>query len=326
MFEVNQSKIIPIKRNELFNIKDDFKRWLISEDLTKETIRNLISQYSDFSLYCSQRNILITDLDISIAREYMTGLKNKISAQTGKSLSAATRVKHYYCLKRLSMFLREIGLISVDFMEGIRKPQPKQPVIHGFTEEQLQAILNASTKLRTSSQYNDRTALLLYLLASTGLRINEALNLKVNDVDHNQFMMIVLGKGNKEREVPFGFSLSQLITTYLSKYDIKDNQYIFASRYGKPLAPSSIRDILRKTKKSLGPYLNIDTIRVSPHTFRHTFAKLWILKGGNTIALSRIMGHSSTSTTDKYVRLWGIDLKQSYDLCNPCGNINVPQL
>lgn len=65
-------------------------------------------------------------------------------------------------------------------------------------------------------------------------------------------------------------------------------------------------------------------MRVSPHTFRHTFARLWVVNGGNTIALSRIMGHTSTRMTDKYVSLWGIDLSSSYDLCNPCGNISVP--
>lgn len=55
-------------------------------------------------------------------------------------------------------------------------------------------------------------------------------------------------------------------------------------------------------------------MRVSPHTFRHTFARLWVVKGGNTIALSRIMGHTSTAMTAKYVRLWGIDLNQAYDI------------
>lgn len=301
-----------------------FKMWLLSDDLTPETVRNFITQFREFSVFCNYKGVTIGDLQVNVAREYMVHLLDRPNQHTGKPLSAGTRAKHYYFLKRLDKYLNEHGMISKSIVQGIRPPRRRQAVIQGFSAEQLQAIINAVRDLRTSPYYKDRTGLLIYFLASTGLRIGEALNVRVNSFDHIRRIVLVLGKGDREREVPYSREVSALVQKYIEKYQIGREDLLFASRYGRPLAQSTVRDVLRKAAKMLGSQLDIDRMRVSPHTFRHTFARLWVIKGGNTIALSRIMGHTSTSMTDKYVRLWGIDLNQSYDLCNPCSDIEPP--
>ncbi|WP_342480012.1 tyrosine-type recombinase/integrase [Paenibacillus sp. FSL L8-0340] len=309
----------------MITLADEFEKWLRSEGLSKEGIRNLVSQYYEFCSYCADRMIKISDLCVSVTRDYILWLNERPNYHNGQPLSTGTKAKHFTCLWRISSFLMEHGLIKTSLLGEIRRPRRQKPVIHSFSTEQLQAIMDTIRDMRANPKFKERMALLVYLLASTGLRIEEARNLRLSVFDHYLRRMIVLGKGNKEREVPFSEILSDWILDYAYRYNLGQDDLLFASRYNKPLASSTIRDALRKTGKALGTHLNIDRMRVSPHTFRHTFARSWVTKGGNTLALTRILGHSSTAMTLNYVRLWGVDLNQAYDQCDPCGDIKVPR-
>lgn len=303
-------------------IIEDFEKYLQSENMTAGTIRNVLSNYREFECFCLDNGTTITRAGVSTCREYLSWLAKRPNYHNGKPLSSSTRAKHYDSLKRLELFLIEKG-IGGPLVTGITRPAPKQKTIQGFSADQVQAILDAVRHTRQSEQYKDRLTLLIFTLVNTGLRISEVLALKPNNIDHNKRTMVVTGKGNKERDVPLSRLLSMHIRSYIEQYHIERDGYLFASRYGRPLSPASIRDILRSVRKRLGPELEMDTLRVSPHTFRHTFAKLWVTRGGNTIALSRIMGHTTTAMTDRYVRLWGIDLLDAYDLCDPCRDIKI---
>lgn len=309
----------------MIELANEFEKWLRSEGLSKEGIRNLVSQYYEFCSYCFDRGIETAELNVSVTRDYILWLDERPNYHNGRPLSSATQAKHFTCLWRISSFMMERGLIKSSLIEGIRRPRRQKPVIHSFSTEQLQAIMDAIRDMRSNPQFKERMALLVYLLASTGLRIEEARNLRLNVFDHNLRRLIVLGKGNKEREVPFSEVLSEWILDYAYRYHIGRGDFLFASRYNRPMASSTIRDALRKTGKVLGCHLNIDRMRVSPHTFRHTFARSWVTKGGSTIALTRILGHSTTEMTMNYVRLWGVDLNQAYDNCNPCSEIVLPK-
>lgn len=303
----------------------DYNRWLKSENLSSGTIRNHLSILHEFEKFCVVKRISINDLSVSTVRDYMAWLAERPSYQSGKQLATGTRAKHYDSLKRLSYYLIERGLLTRSLTDGVRRPIPRYAVVHSFSQQQIQAILDAVKMTRSGPQYQERTVMLLFTLISTGIRISEVLRLKPEEIDLNRRMMTVLGKGNKEREVPLSWELTKALSEYIEKYRIERQGYLFASRYGKPLASSSIRDILRRVRLKIGPEHDLDRLRVSPHTFRHSFAKLWVVKGGNTIALSRILGHTGTQMTDKYVRLWGVDLNDSYDICNPCAGIKMPK-
>lgn len=305
-------------------LENEFHKWNLSENLTTGSIRNLDSFYKEFSKFCTNREIDITRVNSMVAREYMAWLAERPNQHNGKPLSMGTRAKKYDYLKRFGVFLAERNLLQDrSLVEGLRRPIPRYKAIQGFSAQQVQLILETVRTTRSTPKYQDRLVLLIYTLVCTGVRISEALQLTPAIIDHNRRIMVVVGKGNKEREIPLSFDLLNALTEFVEKYKIDRKSFIFASRYGKPLSAASIRDVLRRIRKSLDSELDIDRMRVSPHTFRHTFARLWVVKGGNTIALSRILGHSSTQMTDNYVRLWGIDLNQSYDQCNPCEGIKI---
>lgn len=317
---------IRVSKIQLIDLQDEFMHWLLTEGIAPESLRNHIFQFQEFCRFCEAWGVILSGLRIQVCRDYFLWLSQRPNHHTGATLSPGTRAKHYNTLVRLDGFLLEQNLLAESMMNGIRRPKGRKTVIYGFSADQLQALMHAVRQTRAKERYKDRMTLIIYTLASTGLRISEILKMSVNDMDHNRRVIVVLGKGDKEREVPFSRSLSRMVKQYIEKYGLTKDNFIFASRYGKPLASSSIRDALRKAKKQLGSAYDMDRMRVSPHTLRHTFAKLWVTKGGNTIALSRILGHSSIITTDKYVQLWGIDLGESYDMCNPCGGIEVPEI
>ncbi|MEK3756713.1 tyrosine-type recombinase/integrase [Bacillus sp. FSL K6-6483] len=308
------------------HLENDFLSWIVSEGLLPSNLPYFRSRFREFASYCEDNNIAVESINVEVSRGYMTWLAQRPNKQKpGQLLSTSTRAKHYDFLIHLGNFLGERKIISdPNITKGIRRPVPRQTTIQSFTPEQLQAIFDEIRNVRTTPQYKERFVMLLYTLVSTGLRTTEALQLQPINFDHELRRLRVVGKGNKEREVPFSVEFSLMLQRYIQKYHIGRTDFIFASRYGRPLSPASVRDALRRVKKSLGAKHGIDRMRVSPHTFRHTFARLWVVKGGNTIALSRIMGHTSTNMTDKYVRLWGVDLNQAYDLCDPCSDIEIP--
>ncbi|GIP17747.1 tyrosine recombinase XerC [Paenibacillus montaniterrae] len=308
----------------MIQYEDDFCNWLKSDNLTDGTIRNLRFAFVEFARFCLEIGVDFDTLSVDVSRQYMIRLNERPSYQKpNQLLSKSTILKHFQFLKKLERYLNEKGLYIGILVGDIRRPQPRKTVINGFTAEQLQAIIDAVRETRKDEYYRDRMTLILYLLASTGLRIGEALRLNISDFDFKYRVMLVLGKGDKERIVPFSPELRELLQIYIQKYNLNKDDLLFASRYGKPLSPATIRDALRVAKRRLGTKYNIDQMRVSPHTFRHTFAKLWVVNDGNQIALSRIMGHESMAMTNKYVQLWSVDLTDAYDTCNPCKNIKI---
>ncbi|OKP95409.1 tyrosine-type recombinase/integrase [Paenibacillus sp. P46E] len=306
-------------------MEDEFIEWIRSESAAASTLPYWASRYREFMKFCRTEGIDVKELNVETSRKYMIFTLERPNYQTGGEVSSATRAKHYDFLTAFSRFLNEKGILNnCHLTEGIKRPRPRYKVINSLSQEQLHAVLQTVKNIRISKSSRERIALLIFLISSTGLRVGEALPVKPIDFDFNRRIVTVNGKGNREREVPFGFELSYLIQKYIEENQIKENSYLWVTRTGKPMAQSSFRDSLRDIKKCLGNSFGINHIRLSPHTLRHTFAKMWVVKGGNSIALSRILGHSTVEMTDRYVRLWGIDINSAYDNCNPCEGLSMP--
>jgi site-specific recombinase XerD len=164
--------------------------------------------------------------------------------------------------------------------------------------EDLLAVCDISTPL------GFRDHLILWLFLDTGIRLSELCTLTLDRV----FIRLssapyikVLGKGRKEREVGLHDTTAELLWKYIHMYrhpHDTSEQVVFINRYGKPLTPTGIGQIILDMKKRAG----IEGIRVSPHTLRHTFARTYLARGGDLGKLSRLMGHSKVSTTEHYLK------------------------
>lgn len=166
-----------------------------------------------------------------------------------------------------------------------------------------------------------RNYTILSLLLATGLRRSEYISLKMYDVDLSNDFIRVIGKGDKERIVPIGKALSLILRKYVKarKEYLKgysDTPYFIISKYRKGLSKdgsNSIFSTLRKELKLTGK-------RFSAHTWRHTFAKAFLLNGGDVFTLQELLGHEDVETTKVYVDLADNDKAVQNNKYNPLDN------
>lgn len=162
-----------------------------------------------------------------------------------------------------------------------------------------------------------RDQLILEMFYATGIRLSELLGIKKKDIDYFNQNIKVLGKRNKERIIPFGNKLGNLLTSYMEYYEKidvedKENNYIFVAANGKRLYPKAIYRIVRK-------YLDVVTTidKRSPHVIRHTFATHMLNNGADLNAIKEILGHSSLAATQVYTHNSMEQLKSIYEQAHP---------
>ena len=128
---------------------------------------------------------------------------------------------------------------------------------------------------------------------------------------------IVLGKGNKHRVVYFGRQTAKALWNYLREEDREPCSPVFLSdrgtKAGEPLTRAGLRQLIER----LGKAANIEAVRCSPHTFRHTFAVTFLRNGGNVFSLQQILGHTSLQMTNRYVAVSQADLERQHRQFSP---------
>jgi site-specific recombinase XerD len=231
-----------------------------------------------------------------------------VVALRGSGVSAISCNTYCCAVNAYLRWLQEEGYLEA----ALRIPRLKteKKIIATFNRSQVDAFLK--WKPRVFSEH--RLFALVALLLDCGLRIQEALELRREQVDLENLLVKVKGKGEKHRIVPISFELRRVLHRWLTKHRF---ELVFPTLQGRDLNQrNSLRDL-----KLLGRRLHMAGVRVSFHTFRHTFAVSYLRAGGNLFYLSRILGHSSITTTEKYLQSLGVeDLQAVHDklsLLNP---------
>lgn len=166
----------------------------------------------------------------------------------------------------------------------------------------------AITSFRPKTLTELRLFALVCLLLDTGCRINEAIGLQEADVDFDNMVLSVDGKGSKRRIVPFSYELRKILFRYLQakKKGDRKSPYVFCTRSGRRLGyRNAYRDIV-----SFCGRLGVKA--ANPHKFRHSYATNFLRSGGDPFRLQRILGHSQIQTTLRYVHLVTDDLKEAH--------------
>ena len=205
----------------------------------------------------------------------------------------------------------EIELATANPVDQVEKMRKRDIVIYSLTFKQLDD-LRKQPDLSKFTGLRDRT--MIDLLADTGIRLRELLSLQVSQVDlRGRRLREVLGKNGKVEDIHYSDPMRRLLQQYLSARGNLATSELFVSIDGRPLS----RRTFQQRLKRYGSEAGIHDVRVSPHTLRHTFAKHWILNGGDPYTLQKILRHSSMDMVQKYYRLWAHELQAQQEKYSP---------
>lgn len=217
-------------------------------------------------------------------------------------------------LRRFYKFLLRAGRIDQDPCEGIDMPKLGQYLPVVLSEQDVEKLLHAPD---TSDALGFRDRVMLELLYATGLRVSELINLPLLSVNLDQGIIIVIGKGNKQRLVPFGEQAQQWIEDYLSTVRAtilngRQNRMLFVTCRGKPMTRQAFWYRIKKYAHQAGIQGQI-----SPHVIRHAFATHLINHGADLRVVQMLLGHADLSTTQIYTHVARQRLQQLHARHHP---------
>lgn len=165
--------------------------------------------------------------------------------------------------------------------------------------------------------YEYRNRLIFEMLFATGLRVSELSNIKIKDIDFSEREIKIMGKGSKERFVFYNKECATVLDSYMRDcrcklLNGKDSEYLFINHLGDKLTDRGIRLIIDKIVKK-----SCIKSKVSPHTFRHTFATMLLNEGCNIKSVQELLGHSSLGTTGIYTHLTNDEVRLAYMKAHP---------
>jgi len=250
--------------------------------------------------------------------EVKSGVNNPRRPAEDKSLSMHTIHGYVRTLRAFFSWTVREGLVKDNPMRGVRNPKVPKQLMPSFSEDQVRRLLSSVDRRNAIGARNHA---ILVTLLDTGIRASELTSLKEGDLYLQGGFFKVSGKGGKERIVPIGSTCRATLARYIHRYRPQpatphiDN--VFLTKGGRPLKSDYLYKIVSEACNRAG----IDNVRPGPHTCRHTFARRFLMNGGDLLTLQRILGHSSLEVVRLYVHLDTGDLLQQQGKYSPIDNL-----
>ena len=293
----------------MYETLDDFIEYL--KDKRSGSQATADSYYRDiarFITYLKDNEIAdFNDVDKNVVFDYIELLRSgKISR--GK-ISNATYARNLSALRSFYRYLCERHLCSDNPFNSFRNVHVEKHLPDVLSADQVETLLE-SFDLDDAAQVRDRC--ILETIYACGLRVSEVCTLKVKDIDHVQRIIRVIGKGNKERIVPYYPRLEELFALYIRDYRNNHAQgdcpYLFVSGRGKKISERYVQAMIENARIKAGL-----TISVHPHMLRHSFATHLLDNGADLRTVQELLGHENLSTTQIYTHLTYDRLKKTID-------------
>ena len=271
------------------NLRSFFNFLIIEKGLSKNTVKAYETDIKGFIKWINKNNkqSLLNIKESSVNRyiSYLFSLKLKSSSVNRKISS----------LKSFYLFLLKKKLIRYSPFSEVISPKQEKYLPASMSEREVEKLLNSPD---VSKDIEQRDKAMIEMLYATGMRISELVNLKITDIDMNRSVIKVMGKGSKERLIPFGESASEALFNYLKIRKDSSSKEVFISNRGKKITRVAFWQrikvyLLRENLK----------ISISPHTLRHAFATHLLNRGADLRSVQLLLGHSDLSTTQIYTHI-----------------------
>ena len=272
---------------------------------------------ADFLSYlCSEKGLSQNTIDTyerDIRQFYTLSEQGSISRYLSilkkKGYATSSICRKFIALRVFFRFMKREGYLEKDPTELLDTPTMWQLIPDILTENEVEAILKAPDPNQREGM---RDRAILETLYATGIRVSELCALNIYDVGKETVRIV--GKGGKHRIVPIGEEALHAIDAYLGKWrhEREEEPPLFLSTRGKRLSRTAVWKLINNYVKKVGIQK-----RVSPHTFRHSFATHLLEHGADLRVIQEILGHADIATTDRYTHLSNKRLFEMFDLFHP---------
>lgn len=252
-------------------------------------------------------SLTIDTADTDVVRDWMEHMMDggNSPASICRRLSAV-RSMYRYALAR--------GLVDHDPAHAVKGPKRRRRLPQFVSEDDMDRLLD---DVERGSDYNStRTRTILLMLYETGMRASELTGLNDADIDFARSEIRVVGKGNRQRAIPFGTELREQVLLYQGKRNAeqpeRDRQAFLVDNHGRRLTYGQLRRIVKGQLSAVG---NIS--KRSPHVLRHTFATTMLNNGADLESVQKLLGHKELSTTEIYTHTTFDQLKRIYNKAHP---------
>lgn len=280
---------------------------LIEKGCSEATLRAYASDAREFAHFSSSQEPGADPSKISSGQ-----LSSWLQDLRSEGRSARTIARKLSSLRSFIRFLLDTGVLASDPAAGQTVPRPGQRLPGTMSVEDLERLFE-QPDLHTPAGVRDRA--MLELMYASGLRVSELIGLRFMDLDLQENLVRCVGKGNRERVVPFGENARLWMITYLEtarpKLEKRADDHLFVSPRG-PLSRSGFWKIIKRYARSAGIRMN-----VTPHVLRHSFATHLLDGGADLRIIQELLGHASIATTQVYTHVGGRALKELYRRAHP---------
>lgn len=279
----------------------NFLKYLkIEKNYSNLTIINYGKDLKIFLNFVDENKISKYDsIDYNFIRKFLEFLYDK-------DYSKKSIARHISSLRSFFKYLIKENVINKNPMILISNPKLDKKLPKYLYYEEMEKILKIPDR---TTPLGMRDLTILELLYSTGVRVSELVNIKIEDIDFNERIIKILGKGNKERIVLYGKTLSDYLEDYLIKRSTfnPNHNYLFINKFGNKLTDRGVRLIIDNILKK-----GMVNFHISPHMIRHTFATHLLDNGADLKCVQELLGHKNLSSTQIYTHVSNEQLRRVY--------------
>lgn len=313
-YNVGKATSKTMRKASLDTISGLYERFLNykqTEGMSPRTMKDYQSHFHYLMKFLEEEDISRKEMTKDLFREYISWMLYE------QALSPVTVNVRLRTLRAFLRFCFKEGYIEYAIHEDLKILKTPQDMIESFTVEEIRKLL---TVIDINSYTGFREALIIQFLLDTMVRVSEMVAIKRENVQiEDGFVKLEATetKTRRARLVPLSARTSKILKEYMKETKEFENEYLFLTYEGQPLSADTVRWSLRQ----IGQEAEITSKRVSPHTFRHTGALMYIMNGGDPFSLQKILGHSHMNMVRKYIQMTDMDVKAQHDLFSPLNRI-----
>ena len=287
-------------------IVDFIQYCLFEKGLTDQTVS---SYQNDLDVYCS----FLQDKSVFLVKDITSNHIKEFLKLRGDSESTSTVAHNLTVIKNFHKYLIKENIVKEDVSLFISRPKLQKRLPRALTVEEVDLLLD----ITLNSPFDYRNKAMLELMYGAGLRVSELVSLTLNQIDLENGLIRIMGKGRKEREIPIGEYGVYYLKLYLEHRGMliknhRTEDALFLNNHGKQITRQGFFKILKQLLLDKG--LNPD---VSPHTLRHSFATHLLSHGADLRSIQEMLGHSDISTTKIYTHVSDEKVEADYKKYHP---------